>query len=94
VRITRVGQRRKVSILAEDPIDASISLDEPLDLVLRCLDENTSARLSFTVDATTVVEVSDSSPLDGRAGGVYCYHVEPGTVGVFGDFEMVPLVTN
>ena len=94
VKITRVDQRRKVSVLAEDPIDASISLDEPLDLVLRCLDENTITRLSFTVDDTTVVEVSDSSRPDGRAGGVYVYHAERGTVGVFGDFEMVPLVTN
>ncbi len=94
VKITRVDQRRKVSVLAEDPIDASISLDESLDLVLRCSDENTVARLSFTVEDTTVVEVSDSSPLDGRAGGLYFYDEERGTLGVFGDFEMVPLVAN
>jgi hypothetical protein len=94
VKITRVDRKRKVPVLAEDPIDASISLDEPLDLVLRCLDENTIARLSFTVDDATVVELSDSSPLDGGAGGVYLYHAEPGTVGVFGDFEMIPLVAD
>jgi hypothetical protein len=87
VKIIRVDQSRKVSVLAEDPIDASISLDEPLDLVLRCLDENAIARLSFTLDDTTVVEVSDSSPLEGQAGGVYFYHAEPGTLGVFDDFE-------
>lgn len=94
VKITRVDQIRKVSVLAEDPIDVSISLDEPLDLVLRCLQENEIARISFTVDDTTVVEVSDSSSLDGRDGGVYFNHEEPGTLGVFGDFEMIPLDAN
>jgi hypothetical protein len=58
------------------------------------LQENEIARISFTVDDTTLVEVSDSSSLDGRAGGVYFYHAEPGTLGVFGDFEMVPLAAN
>jgi hypothetical protein len=43
---------------------------------------------------TTLVEVSDSSSLDGRDGGVFFYHAEPGTLGVFGDFEMVPLNAN
>ena len=94
VKITRVDQSRKVSVLAEDPIDASISLSEPLDLVLRGSDKNTIARLSFTVDDTMVVEVSDSSPLNDRSGGVYFYHAERGTLGVFGDFEMVPLDAN
>lgn len=94
VKISRVDQSRKVSVLAEDPIDVSISLNEPLDLVLRCLQENEIARISFTLDDTTVVEVSDSSPLEGRAGGVYFYHAEPGTLGVFDDFEMFPLAAN
>ena len=94
VKITRVDQSRKVSVIAEDPIDPSISLDEPLDLVIRCLQEEEIARLSLTVDDTTVVEVSDSSPLDGRSGGVYFYHAEPGTLGVFDDVEIAPLVAN
>jgi hypothetical protein len=94
VTITRVDQIRKVSVLAEDPIDVSISLDEPLDLVLRCLQENETSRISFTVNDTTLVEVSDSSSLDGRDGGVYFNHEEPGTLGVFGDFEMIQLDAN
>jgi hypothetical protein len=94
VRITRVDQIRKVSVLAEDPIDVSISIDKPLDLVLRCLQENGIARISFTVNDTTLVEVSDSSSLDGRDGGVFFYHAEPGTFGVFGNFEMVALDAN
>jgi hypothetical protein len=94
VKISRVEQSRIVSVLAEDPIDVSISIDEPLDLVLRCLQENEIARISFTVNDTTLVEVSDSSSLDGRDGGVFFYHAEPGTLGVFGDFEMVPLDAN
>jgi hypothetical protein len=93
VKVSRVD-RHRVSVLAEDPIDVSISLGEPLALVLRCLDENEIARISLTIDDTTVVEVSDSSSLDGRAGGVYFYHAEPGTLGVFDDFEMVPVVAN
>jgi hypothetical protein len=56
--------------------------------------ERAIARFSFTVDDTTVVEVLDSSPLDGRSGGVFFYHAEPGTFGVFGDFEMVPRDAN
>jgi hypothetical protein len=58
------------------------------------LDENETARISFAIGDTTVVEASDSSSLDGRAGGVYFYHAEPGTLGVFGDFEMVPRDAN
>jgi hypothetical protein len=58
------------------------------------LQENEIARISFTFDDTTLVEVSDPSSLDGRVCGVYFYHAEPGTLGVFGDFEMVPLAAN
>jgi hypothetical protein len=58
------------------------------------LQENEIARISFTVNDTTLVEVSDSSSLDGRDGGVFFYDAEPGTLGVFGDFEMIPLDAN
>jgi hypothetical protein len=92
--ISRVELRGTASVLAEDPIDVSISLNEPLDLVLRCMQENEIARISFTVDDTTVVQVSDSASLKGHSGGVFFYHGEPGTLGVFGDFEMVPLEAN
>jgi hypothetical protein len=95
VKISRVELRSRTdSVLAEDPIDVSISLSEPLDPVLRCMQENEIARISFTVDDTTVVEVSDSSSLKAHSGGVFFYHAEPGTLGVFGDFEMVQLDAN
>ena len=68
LKISRVEVRGTGSVLAEDPIDVSISLSEPLDLVLRCMQENEIARISFTVDDTTVVEASDSSWLKGHSG--------------------------
>jgi hypothetical protein len=94
LKISRVEVRGTGSVLAEDPIDVSISLSEPLDLVLRCMQENEIARISFTVDDTTVVEASDSSSLKGHSGGVFFYHAEPGTLGVFGDFQMIQLEAN
>lgn len=92
-KLTRVDGQR-VNVVAEDPIDASISLDERLELVLRCSQKNRAAQISLTVNDTTVVEALGASPLHGRAGGVYFYHADPGTLGVFDDFEMVPLVAN
>jgi hypothetical protein len=90
-KLTRVD-RQRVSVVAENPIDVSISLDERLEFVLRCFQRNRTAEISLTVNDTTVVEALDASPLRGRAGGVYFYHAEPGTLGVFDDFEMVRLV--
>jgi hypothetical protein len=78
VRVMRVvGQRR--TVLGGERVDATISLDEPLDLVLRCSQKGRSARIIFAIGKATVVEASDPSPLGGRAGGVFLYHEERGS---------------
>lgn len=71
----------------------SISLDEPVDPVLRCLDENAIARISFAI------EIRPSSKHWMRAAtrsGRWCVLLSrgPETLGGLEDFEMVPLVAN
>jgi hypothetical protein len=72
-------------------IDEVVSLEEPLSLGLRCTQAAGAQRISLEVDGIQVAIGVDPTPLQGPAGGLYFEYTRGGAVGIFDDFDMVPL---
>lgn len=68
-------------------IDEVVSLKQPLALQLAC----TRSKIVFQIDGTTVAIGADPIPFEGPAGGVYFENVDEDTVGIFDDFDMMPI---
>lgn len=89
-RLARLQDRRAITI-AQGPLEYDVALDQPLDLELRCVKRKKVYWFRFTIDGTTTLQGADRSQTDGELGGVYFYHSQAGTFGVFDDFQMIPL---
>jgi hypothetical protein len=72
-------------------IDQVVSLDQPFELQLKCARVGGTERLSFAVGGKVIAVGADPDPLEGPVGGLYFEYTKGGTVGIFDDFDLVPM---